>query len=453
MSVIGSMIANLKAKTAVFDKKMGGSRRHIKGMKSDFSGLRSTLLKVTSAFAAFVGVRALVNLTRRTFESADAIGKLSDRIGVATEDIITFRHAAVLTGGSIEIMDKSLETFVRRLGEASKLGIGEAIDGIELLGLTIQEVEKLSPGEAFVEIAERISQMTDVTEKAVTAYKIFGRQGITLVNTLNIGRKGFKEARAEAERLGITMSRLEIARIEAANDAMFRLKQLLTGVAQQFAIKIAPLVVAISNKLIDMGVEGQIAFNDILFGAEKVANVFSFIGKIGSTIKIIWLGLKIAIGTILQTLTDGVIGLIGVLNTAIRTSNELFGTNFGQIDTTFLDALSQGLGEGLQKDLDNVTDLILNFDKSGQKVQDFFDELRDRIDLAAVNIRELITGIGDIPDPNDAFGNKSTIVGTFNAALVGQLGFGRPLEMIAEFTEQTAKNTKKTANQQGAVFG
>ena len=464
MSVIGSMVANLKAKTAVFDKKMGNSRRNIKGMKSDFSGLRSTLIKATAAFAGFLGVRAIVNMTRDTLASADAIGKLSDRIGIATEDIITFRHAAVLTGADIGVMDKSLETMIRRLGEADKLGIGEAVDGLKLLGITIDDIQSLTTGEAFIEIAEGIKNVSEVSEKAVIAYKIFGRQGVTLLNTLNLGREGLESMADEVDRLRVSMTRVDAAKIEAANDAIFKVQQLLLGIRQRFTVQIAPIIVAIANKLVDMGVEGSFATNSIFLGLEKITLALGIFGKVIDGVKIGWLGLKIAAGNTLLVVVSGLAKGVELATDLVNVLSILKGTPHAVLpQTESIRYLQQALEEGLVKDAGKMIELLDDFGASGVKVQAFFNDIQNRAQLAAEEMaklnRQYIDGLGLLDQLGDAtanIGDKSTIKGTFNAALVGMLGFGNPMEAIRITNEIIAQNTEtliKQGRRGGLFFG
>ena len=445
MSVIGSMIANLKAKTAVFDKKMGGSRKHVRGMRTDFSGLRSTLIKATAAFAGFLGVRAIVRMTRDTMTAVDAVGKLSDRIGIATENIITFRHAAVLTGAGVAVLDKSLETMVRRLGEADKLGIGEAIDGLELLGITIKDIQKLTPGEAFIEIAERIQGIADTTEKAVIAYKLFGRQGVTLLNTLNLGREGMEAMRAEVDRLGVSMDRVSIAKVEAANDSIFRLQQLITGMRQRFAVAVAPIVVAVTNKLIDMGVEGGFATSSIFLGLEKISLALTIFGTAIDSVKIAWIGLKIVVTNVLLVIVDGIAKGIELFIDFSNLVDKIryFGLKPDIPYPTEIRAFQKALEEGVIEDMTNLIKLTDSFGASGDKVRAFFDDIQNRAQLAAEEMaafnRQYIDGL-NLLDQLDATG-KSTVKGTFNARLVGLLGFGNPMQEISFTNKEIAKNT------------
>lgn len=82
------------------------------------------------------------------------------------------------------------------------------------------------------------------SDRVSLAFKLFDSEGVAVVNTLNLGSKGLRETAQEAQRLGIAISRVDAAKIEAANDASLRLNQALTGLGTTPTRAIAPSEVA-----------------------------------------------------------------------------------------------------------------------------------------------------------------------------------------------------------------
>ena len=91
----------------------------------------------------------------------------------------------------------------------------------------------------------------------------------------------------------------------------------------------------------------------------------------------------------------------------------------------------------------NLIKLTDSFGASGDKVRAFFDDIQNRAQLAAEEMaafnRQYIDGL-NLLDQLDATG-KSTVKGTFNARLVGLLGFGNPMQEISFTNKEIAKNT------------
>src|SRR5690606_20240331 len=108
-------------------------------------------------------------------------------------------------------------------------------DAIEALGLSADALARMKPDEAMAAIADRLKEIKNPAERAAVASDIFGRAGMKLQNVLMGGSEAFKAAREETERLGISFNRVDAAKVEQANDAMMRAKEVVRGVGQQVA--------------------------------------------------------------------------------------------------------------------------------------------------------------------------------------------------------------------------
>jgi len=244
MANVGSMVVSLVAKTGNFRKSMYKSR---KTLNSFSSGIASVAKSVSRFAAVGLGVAATATtlLIRKQMQHIDVIAKLSDRIGVSTEFLSAYGHAAKITGTSQEEFNKAIEMFIRRLGEITQ-GTGEAKYGLEAIGLTVDDLIHRNPEEAFKIVAERIKTLGTQAEKAAVAYRFFGRSGSKMLNLLESNLEGVVK---EAERLGITFNRIDAAKVEAANDAMTNLKAAISGLGQELAIKFAPTLQTVADML------------------------------------------------------------------------------------------------------------------------------------------------------------------------------------------------------------
>ena len=244
MATIANLAVNLTARTALFEKKMRASRRAISNFTAGIAGLAKSMSR-WAAVGISVAIAGTTLLIRKQMQHIDTIAKLSDRLGVSTEFLSAFGHAAKITGTSQEAFNKSIEMFIRRLGEITQ-GTGEAKYGLQSLGFELDDLIHLRPDEAFLKVAEEIKNLSTQAEKAAVAYRFFGRQGAKMLNLLESDLSGVI---AEAERLGITFSRLDAAKVEAANDAMTRLKASIGGLANIATIRLAPAIEGIADTI------------------------------------------------------------------------------------------------------------------------------------------------------------------------------------------------------------
>ena len=249
MATISTLAVNLIARTSVFDKKMRNSTKGVKTFQSRAKSAALTLAKFASGLGAAAGIGGMGFMIKQTMTMIDQTAKLSDRIGITTEALVGLRHAAGIAGVSMEALDKSLEIFVRRMGEV-KSGSGEAKRGLEALGLSAERMIKLTPERALGVIADRINNLKTQAEKAAAAYFLFGRSGAQLLNLFEKGSAGLAEMQLEAEKLGLTFNRIDAAKVEAANDAITRMKAAFQGVANVITIELAPAIEKIADGLV-----------------------------------------------------------------------------------------------------------------------------------------------------------------------------------------------------------
>ncbi len=271
MATVGTMVVNLIARTEAFAKGMDASKKRIWALERQ----TAQTLRTVSRFAmvtAGAAVAGLTLLTKRAMENMDAIAKLSDRIGVSTEFLSAFGHAAGLAGTSSEAFNKSIEMFVRRMGETAS-GAGEAKRGMESLGLTTEELLNLSTEDAFFKVAEGIRGLGTQAEKAAVAYQFFGRSGSQMLNLLQGDISGVID---RAKELRITFSREQAARIEEANDALTRMRSAWQGIGNTIAIAVSPMIQELADRVTEM-TSGQNSIEAITKHIQNAAYAMTYL--------------------------------------------------------------------------------------------------------------------------------------------------------------------------------
>jgi hypothetical protein len=201
----------------------------------------ATVIAGVGAAAGAAAGAAVVAMTKRSAEAIDKTAKLSDELGITTQALIAYQHQAGLTGTSNSTLSKGLQILVRRLGEA-KAGYGEGRKALDALGLTVDDLRGKTTEQIFARVVDDIKALPDATSRAAAAFALFGRQGQEMMNFILAGADGMRQARAEADRLNATYSRMDAARVEAANDAVARSSKAVSGAFDQLAIAVAPTI-------------------------------------------------------------------------------------------------------------------------------------------------------------------------------------------------------------------
>ena len=250
MSAIGDLVVTLGMNIRPLQSKLNRAKYGLSSFESSTTAAMGRLRNIFATFGIGLSAAAVVHMVKNQMELIDSTGKLTDRLGTTTENLVRLRYAADLAGTSSEALQKGLEKMLRTIGDAISLkGSAEAKDAFAQLGLSPEQLGRLDAVKAFEKIAGAISRLQTQAEKADVAAAIFGRGGVGLLNTINLGAEGLKKMGDEAERLGLTFSRLDASRVEAANDAIRRMNLAFGVIAQQLAIGIAPYLEMIADTL------------------------------------------------------------------------------------------------------------------------------------------------------------------------------------------------------------
>jgi len=244
--------------------------RTLSGFNRQITGTTRTLRRLAGAAFAVGGAAGFGYMIKQQMAAIDSIAKMSDELKISTKALSAYEHAAKISGTTIETLHKGLEIFVRRLGEA-KAGIGEGRRGLEMLGMKAQDLIDMGTEKSFEHVAIRISELKTAAEQAGAAYNFFGRQGVQLLNLFQQGEAGIKKLRMEADKLGITFSRIDAAKVEAANDALVRVRAVFTGLFRQATIELAPYIEAAAKAFTDWAISGEGAGAKVVTMFEQVS--------------------------------------------------------------------------------------------------------------------------------------------------------------------------------------
>ena len=212
MATIGSIAVSLRAETHKFVSGMGKATATLKRFSSSIPGVGLLTSKFGMALGAVTG-GGLVYFIQKQAEAIDTTAKFADRIGATTEGLVGLEHAARISGVGVNALHMGLQRMTRCVAEAAQ-GTGEAKAALKELGLDAESLSAMRPEEIFSRIAERMTQVSNQSDRVRLAMKLFDSEGVALVNTLAMGSDGLQAMRDEAEDLRLTFSRLDAAKVE-----------------------------------------------------------------------------------------------------------------------------------------------------------------------------------------------------------------------------------------------
>jgi len=233
---------------------------------------------VGAAAGAFAAAgAAIVALTKRTADAGDELAKMSKRTGLTVEFLAGLKHAAGLSGTSIEAMEKGMKTMAMSAATAAD-GLTSYTREFDKLGVTVTDTngDLKAPEVLFREITTALSKMENQTQKAAIASRIFGRAGTQLLPMLVDGEAGINAMIKESKELGNVWTNETAKGAEDLNDALLRAETVISNIGQAFAVELIPEIEKATNSFVDwFKVNKDVISADVKDWAETAANAVS----------------------------------------------------------------------------------------------------------------------------------------------------------------------------------
>ena len=223
-------------------KKVSGAAKTAGGA---LAGVAKIAGGVTLGLAAVATTLAV--LAKKSFDFADAIGKVSTRTGIATDTIQGFQIASVLAGSTVDAANTSLEKFTRSVGDAVR-GLKTQADIFRDLGVEITDVNgNIKDQDTLLrEVTQAMSGLTSQSEKATVAANLFGRAGIKILGAIDGLGMGLDDFIETAEQYGLILDRDSIKKSELFNDTLFVLTRQFQILKAEIAIAFLPIFQALT---------------------------------------------------------------------------------------------------------------------------------------------------------------------------------------------------------------
>lgn len=303
-----------KAVEAATKRSAGGV-----GLMNEALGDMKSLLPQLGIAAAVTG---MVAMGKQALDTADGMGKLSQKTGISTETISVLGFAARTADVEQEALNTSLVKFTRTMDEVDSGG-KKAAEAVRLLFGDENALQGLSMDERLKKVVDALGQMEPGARKTALSVAFFGKQGAEMIPLLDDMAGKFDETKERAESFGLVVSSDLAAAAQNANDRMTDLKSAAAGAAVQFMTGLAPALGDIASGLLS----AKDGANGMGEGLQAVGKFIGWIAKIGASTFILVGG---AIGTAGRLVWDFVASLGAAAKALVNLQNPLkaFGARF-----------------------------------------------------------------------------------------------------------------------------
>lgn len=199
-------------------------------------------------FATGGAAAGIFGVANSTASLGDEIAKTGDKIGIALGPLQELRYAAERSGVSTQKFDSSLERYVKRLGEATQ-GNGAAKKAYDELGLSADELSRLTPEKSLGIVADRLSKVENQSQRVAIAAQLFGREGVAMVNMMKDGSAGLQALRKDARATGYVLSDKAARDAETFKDSLLDAQLGLTGMKNTIGAELMPAVTELMGDL------------------------------------------------------------------------------------------------------------------------------------------------------------------------------------------------------------
>ncbi len=356
----------------------------MKKVQKDMAGMRGSLatlktIAIGQVFAQLSGAaisagRSLMAFGQSTSEGIDVLSKLSRRLGLTYGQMAGLKLAGDLAGVGVETIATAATKADVAFVSASN-GSKEATAKFTSLGLSMAELQKLSPDQRFAAIADAIAKLPTAAERSAAAIKLFGKSGAELVPLFEEGAGAIKRATDQAKAFGLTLTNAQGLGVEKMKDSFTSAFAAIQGLATQVVSNLAePISRIIDDFTKFVGESGAVDIgkgisNAMLDGAIFVVEMFGVAANVIYTNFIQPFGS--ATGALIAAFDRGA----GVANVFLGVGNLLLAmfqkiaANFASLSSIFLSAAS-GVADmlGFKENADSLAAMASSMSDSSKSL-------------------------------------------------------------------------------------
>lgn len=266
MAVVSDIEIRLRADIARLQQDLDRARQQVGSAMDNIGAAVKKAAKAFAVLAAGFAVGAFASWIKSAIDATDVVSDLSQRTGVAIEEIAGLQLWFQIGGAEAGDFESSMIKLSKQIieGEKAFKSIGVATRNADgSLRSNVQVL--LDSGDAF-------AKMENSTAKTAKALELFGKSGAVLLPILNSGSEGLRQMNEMADKLGLTFDQKTVDAAGNFNDTLDFLGLASQGVARQVAKQLLPTLNSLVGQFLDFIVKGD--------GVRKTANTIAIAMKV-----------------------------------------------------------------------------------------------------------------------------------------------------------------------------
>lgn len=247
MSTLGKAVIEFSADTATFVGDVGKAAAQF---SKSMDQMQAGIARLGVELAGIVSIGGFAAMIKGSIDAADKLGDLSKSTGIAVETLGGLGFAASQSGSSVEGVGKAVGKLNVHIAEA-KSGVPEMVKLFQNVGLSIKDLNTLSPDQVFARIADKFAANTNAANAAAYGNKFFGKSYQEIIPTLDEGGDKIRQNVEYYQKYsGVTE---EVARkSDEFNDQLTKLHLLSGAFANVLAGKLLDPMKEVVDQLVQM---------------------------------------------------------------------------------------------------------------------------------------------------------------------------------------------------------
>lgn len=213
---------------------------NVKTANSKLDGLATGAKTVGKVLAGAFAVSSIASAVTAFTDLAGSLTDLSAKTGIGVEALQKYKFAAEQTGTTLDAMTSAVFKLQANLGKGGN-DIAAVLKG---MGLSLQELQRLSPEDQFAAVADSLGKVTNQSDFARAGIALFGKGFGEIAPTL---RQGFSELADQAARFGLVLDEQTIAAGDEFGDMMDVLKAQGIALIAQVLKPLLPMLTALAQ--------------------------------------------------------------------------------------------------------------------------------------------------------------------------------------------------------------
>jgi len=411
---------------------------------ADIDKIAKKVLSAKSAVLGLAGVAGLGALIKVSADAAHQASVYSKAVGTSVEEMTAWQYAAKTVNIEADKMGDIFKDVSEKIGDAFANGGGEAKEVLERLNLDLEHMANLSPDQQLLQVANALGEVGTQSEK-VQIMESLASDASLLLPLLKNNAEGLKQLRDEAIASGNAIGNIDAAQMEAANQSMIRTKGIVTGIATQLTVKLAPYLEYTANWFLENAKQAGGVGEVVNSAMDSATTAIGYVITALDYMQIGWEVIKLGVVTFA---TVSLKALNSIIN-PIRYVNELLGVE----QPAAFQFLTHLVGDFEQAAIDGQANLLNMISSVGQNAEAAKGALKDvkqaAEEVAAIQVQQS----GD--DNSAAVEAAATRMAEIKAAELEQINMANALAVAGEqaYQQELIETAKQAVAAKVQVIG